>query len=68
MPARPQEIVVYAAGLPQGLALVTFPAAGAIFTSQQFYGFSSQRYGAIFPSQAIAAVADSFKFLQQEDQ
>jgi predicted MFS family arabinose efflux permease len=60
MSARPQVIVVYAAGLAQGLALVTFPAASAIFTSPQFYGLSSKEYGAMFLPQAIAAVLASW--------
>ena len=60
MSARPQVIVVYAAGLAQGLALVTFPAASAIFISPQFYGFSSKEYGAMFLPQAIAAVLASW--------
>jgi MFS family permease len=60
MTVRPQVIVVYAAGLAQGLALVTFPAASAIFTSPQVYGFSSKEYGAMFLPQAIAAVLASW--------
>jgi len=48
---------VYAAGVVQGLALVTFPAASAIFTSPQYYGLSSTAYGGMFLPQAILAVA-----------
>jgi len=32
----------------QGLALVTFPAAGSIFTSRQGYALSPTQYGAMF--------------------
>jgi MFS family permease len=60
MNARSQLIVVYAAGLAQGVALVTFPAASAIFTNPRFYGLSSKQYGAIFLPQAIAAVITSW--------
>lgn len=60
MNARAQMMVVYAAGLAQGVALVTFPAASAIFTSPNFYALSSQQYGAIFLPQAIAAVIASW--------
>jgi len=60
MSARSETIVVYAAGLAQGLALVTFPAASAIFTSPDAYGLSSRQYGAMFLPQAIAAVLASW--------
>jgi MFS family permease len=56
--ASPREVVaVYAAGVFQGVALVTFPAASAIFTSPQYYGLSSTAYGGMFLPQAIMAVA-----------
>ena len=39
--ARRQEIAaVYGAGLIQGVALVTFPAASVVFTSASDYGLS----------------------------
>ena len=56
--AQRREIAdVYAAGVVQGVALVTFPAASAIFTSPQYYGLSSTAYGAMFLPQAVMAVA-----------
>ena len=56
--AQKSEIAaVYTAGVVQGLALVTFPAASTIFTSPQYYGLSSTAYGGMFLPQAILAVA-----------
>jgi fucose permease len=58
--ARPAEIgLVYFAGVVQGLALVTFPAASAIFTSPDGFGFDSTRYGAMFVPQVVLAVLAS---------
>ncbi|MGH8822532.1 MAG: MFS transporter [Rhodoferax sp.] len=55
--ARRNEIAaVYVAGLIQGVALVTFPAASTIFTSASQYGLSSTQYGGMFIPQAIAAI------------
>src|SRR2546427_1788858 len=53
--------MVYLAGLIQGLALVTFPAASSIFTSPhpQGYGFSSSQYGAMFLPQVVLAILAS---------
>jgi len=48
---------VYAAAVAQGVALVTFPAASAIFTSPRYFGLSSTAYGAMFLPQAVMAVA-----------
>jgi fucose permease len=59
MADRREVGVVYAAGLAQGLALVTFPAVSSILTSPDDYGLSSSAYGALFLPQAIAAVAAS---------
>ena len=56
--ARRSEIAaVYAAGLVQGVALVTFPAASSILTSPEYYGLSSTAYGGLFLPQALAAIA-----------
>jgi MFS family permease len=56
--AEPNEIVaVYAAGIIQGVALVTFPAASAIFSSPAYYRLSSTEYGGMFVPQAIMAIA-----------
>ncbi|MGH3123096.1 MAG: MFS transporter [Streptosporangiaceae bacterium] len=54
-----QSQVVYAAGLVQGIVLVTFPAASTIFTSASSYGLSSSQYGGMFLPQAITAVGSS---------
>jgi len=43
MASRTEIGVVYAAAVAQGLALVTFPAASAIFTSPDGFGFDSAR-------------------------
>ena len=58
--AQPSEILtVYAAGLIQGVALVTFPAASAVFTSSSDYGLSSTEYGGMFVPQAVMAIIAS---------
>jgi MFS family permease len=58
--ARRSEIVtVYAAGVVQGIGLVTFPAASAVFTSPTDYGLSSTEYGGMFLPQAIMAILAS---------
>ena len=49
-------IAVYAAGLLQGLALVTFPAASAVLTSPTGYGLSTAAYGWMFGPQTLMAV------------
>jgi MFS family permease len=48
---------VYAAGLVQGIVLVTFPAASTIFTDPNEYDLSSSQYGAMFLPQVITAIA-----------
>lgn len=54
---RSQVGAVYGAGLLQGLALVTFPAASAIFTSPHVYALSNAEYGGLFVPQTIMAIA-----------
>lgn len=56
-PDRREVAGVYAAGLVQGVALVTFPAASSILTSASYYDLSSTAYGALFLPQAAAAIA-----------
>src|SRR5262245_2910466 len=52
--------LIYAIGLVQGLALVTFPAASSIFTSPHGFAFSASRYGMMFiPQVALAILASS---------
>jgi MFS family permease len=59
MAERSGILAVYGAGLIQGVALVTFPAASAVFTSPSDYGLSSTEYGAMFIPQAVMAVVSS---------
>ncbi len=59
MARRAPIIAVYAAGLVQGLALVTFPAAGTVLTGTAGYGLSNTQYGGLFVPQAVAAIAAS---------
>jgi MFS family permease len=53
---RAENAVVYATGLVQGIVLVTFPAASAIFTASNGYGLSATLYGALFLPQVSAAI------------
>ena len=48
-----------AAGLVQGVALVTFPAASTIFTAQGSYDLSRSEYGLMFVPQVVTAIAAS---------
>jgi MFS family permease len=59
MAQRDEIAAVYAAGMIQGIALVTFPAASAIFSSPAYYGLSSTEYGGMFVPQAIMAIASA---------
>jgi len=56
MAQRAEVAAVYGAGVVQGVALVTFPAASAILTSPQYYNLTSTQYGALFLPQAITAI------------
>jgi MFS family permease len=56
---RTETNVVYAAGLVQGIVLVTFPAASTIFTDPDEYDLSSSQYGAMFLPQIVTAIAAS---------
>jgi MFS family permease len=51
--------VVYAAGLVQGIVLVTFPAASTIFTDPGEYDLSNTQYGTMFLPQVITAITAS---------
>jgi MFS family permease len=59
MAQRGEIAAVYTAGVVQGLALVTFPAASVIFTRPDGYGLSSTAYGAMFLPQAVTAIGAS---------
>jgi hypothetical protein len=56
MGERAERATVNAAGLVQGIALVTFPAASGIFTSGSDYGLSSTEYGLMFAPQVALAI------------
>lgn len=58
--ARRREIgAVYGAGLIQGVALVTFPAASVVFTSASDYALSRTEYGGMFVPQAVVAIGSA---------
>lgn len=58
--ARATEIgIVYATGLAQGLALVSFPAAATILTAPDGYALSSSQYGSIFLPLFVGSVLAS---------
>jgi fucose permease len=59
MASKTERTVVNAAGLVQGIVLVTFPAASTIFTSKSEYGLSSSQYGVMFLPQVALAIATS---------
>ena len=59
MAQRSEILTIYVAGLIQGVALVTFPAASAVFTSSSDYGLSSTEYGGMFVPQAVMAIISS---------
>ena len=59
MAQRNEIAAVYGAGLIQGVALVTFPAASVIFTSASDYGLSRTEYGGMFVPQAITAIVSA---------
>jgi hypothetical protein len=54
-----EVVTVNAAGLVQGIALVTFPAASVIFTSPTGYDLSSSQYGTMFVPQVVTAITVS---------
>ena len=56
MASRTEGTVVYAAGMVQGIVLVTFPAASTIFTDPTEYDLSSTQYGALFLPQVVTAI------------
>jgi MFS family permease len=56
MASRAETSVVNAAGVVQGIALVTFPAASTILTDPTEYDLSSTQYGALFLPQVVTAI------------
>jgi predicted MFS family arabinose efflux permease len=59
MVSKTERAVVNAAGLVQGIVLVTFPAASTIFTEKSEYGLSSSQYGDMFLPQVALAITMS---------
>jgi MFS family permease len=59
MATKAEINAVYAAGLIQGIALVTFPAASTIFTDPSQYGLSNTQYGTMFLPQVVTAITTS---------
>src|SRR4029077_10098315 len=59
MAPKTERTIINAAGLAQGIVLVTFPAASTIFTDTSEYGLSSTQYGAMFLPQVALAIAAS---------
>lgn len=59
MARRSEILTVYIAGVIQGIALVTFPAASEVFTNPGDYNLSGTEYGGMFLPQAIMAVVAS---------
>jgi len=59
MATRTEANTVYAAGLVQGIVLVTFPAASMIFTDPAAYDLSSTQYGTMFLPQVVTAIIAS---------
>jgi fucose permease len=57
MATRTERTVVYAAGVVQGIALVTFPAASTILTDPSEYDLSNTQYGTLFLPQVVTAIA-----------
>ena len=59
MASKTERTVINAAGLVQGIVLVTFPAASTIFTEKNEYGLSSTQYGDMFLPQVALAITTS---------
>ena len=59
MASKTERTVINAAGLVQGIVLVTFPAASTIFTEKSEYGLSSSQYGDMFLPQVALAITMS---------
>jgi MFS family permease len=56
MASKAERNVVYAAGVAQGIVLVTFPAASTVFTNPSDYDLSNTQYGTLFLPQVITAI------------
>jgi MFS family permease len=56
MASRTETRVVYAAGVAQGIALVTFPAVSTVLTDPNEYDLSKTQYGSLFVPQVVTAI------------
>lgn len=56
---RREIIATYGSSLLQGIALITFPAAGPLLTDPAFHGLSDAQFGALFVPQILAAIVAS---------
>ena len=56
MATQTERTVVNAAGVVQGIALVTFPAASTILTDPSEYDLSNTQYGTLFLPQVVTAI------------
>ena len=56
MATRAETWVVYAAGIAQWIALVTFPAASSVLTDPDEYDLSNTQYGTLFIPQVVTAI------------
>ena len=59
MATKREANIVYAAGLVQGIVLVTFPAASTVFTDPGEYDLSNTQYGTMFLPQVVTAISAS---------
>src|SRR5690242_16876443 len=59
MASRAETRVVYAAGVAQGIALVTFPAVSTVLTDPSEYDLSNTQYGLLFVPQVVTAISAS---------
>src|SRR5690242_4088783 len=57
MASRAETRVVYAAGVAQGIALVTFPAVSTVLTDPNEYDLSKTQYGSLFLPQVVTAIS-----------
>jgi MFS family permease len=56
MASHTETRVVYAAGMAQGIALVTFPAVSTVLTDPNEYDLSKTQYGTLFLPQVLTAI------------
>ena len=59
MATKAETRVVYAAGVAQGIALVTFPSVSTVLTDPAEYDLSNTQYGTLFLPQVVTAIIAS---------